>query len=112
MLNNTREAHVLDYLYNAWCIIWLVSIFLVLFPFMYVCIQFKSLNKYGTKLTNFWADAFFFVSFMWVKIEYQFKPQKKEKYVFVANHFSLLDAAVGMKVVRNYFSFMGKSSGL
>lgn len=72
--------------------------------------QFKSLNWLGTKLTNFWADGFFFMSGLWVQTEYRFKPKKDEKYIFVANHFSFLDIAVGMKVVRNYFSYMGKAS--
>ncbi len=45
-----------------------------------------------------------------VKIEYKFKPDKQKAYVFVANHFSYLDVAIGMKVVRNHFSYMGKRS--
>lgn len=105
-----RKANVLDYLYNAWCVFWLVVIFLALFPFIFICIQVKSLNRLGTKLTNFWADIFFFISGLWVKTEYRFRPDKKGHYIFVANHFSYLDVAVGMKVVRNYFSYMGKSS--
>jgi len=105
-----RKANVLDYLYNAWCVFWLVVIFLALFPFIFICIQVKSLNRLGTKLTNFWADIFFFISGLWVKTEYRFHPDKKGHYIFVANHFSYLDVAVGMKVVRNYFSYMGKSS--
>lgn len=105
-----RKPNIFDYIYNLWCVIWLVGIFLVLFPFMYICIQIKSLNWLGTKLTNLWADLFFFISGLWVKTEHRFKPRKDEQYIFVANHFSLLDVAIGMKVVRNYFSYMGKAS--
>lgn len=101
---------MINFLYNIWCVFWLVGIYLVLFPFIFVCIQIESLNKYGTKLTNLWADLFFFVSGLWVKTEYRFKPVSTQNYVFVANHFSYLDIAVGMKVVRNYFSYMGKAS--
>jgi 1-acyl-sn-glycerol-3-phosphate acyltransferase len=70
----------------------------------------KPWNKYGNKLCNLWADLFFPIAFMPVSIDYQFKPDSQKSYVFVANHFSYLDVAVGMKVVRNYFSYMGKSS--
>ncbi len=97
-------------LYNIWCVFWLVVVYLILFPFILICIQVKRWNRYATKLTNIWADIFFFISGLWVKIEHRFTPDKKESYVFVANHFSFLDIAVGMKVVRNYFSYMGKSS--
>ncbi len=105
-----KKVNLFNYLYNAWCVLWLVMIFLALFPFIFVCIQVKRWNRLGTKLTNFWADIFFFVSGLWVKTEYRFRPDKKKRYIFVANHFSYLDVAVGMKVVRNYFSYMGKSS--
>lgn len=105
-----RNPNLLDYIYNLWCVIWLVGIFLMLFPFMYVCIRIKRLNWLGTKLTNFWADGFFFISGLWVKVEYRFRPRKDEQYIFVANHFSFLDIAVGMKIIRNYFSYMGKAS--
>lgn len=101
---------VFTYLFNFWSIAWLIIIFLVLFPFIFACIKINSLNRYGTKLTNFWADVFFFLSGMTVQIEHRFKPDANKNYVFVANHFSYLDVAVGMKVVRNYFSYMGKSS--
>jgi len=100
----------LSLVFNIWCIFWFIGIFLILFPFIYFCIQIQSLKKYGTKITNFWADLFFIITFMPVKIEYKFKPDNKKAYVFVANHFSYIDVAIGMKVVRNYFSYMGKSS--
>lgn len=105
-----KKASILDYLYNAWCLIWFTGILLLLFPFMFLCIQIKPLNRYGTKLTNLWADGFFLFSGLWIKTEYRFKPDKNGQYIFVANHFSMLDVAVGMKLVRNYFSYMGKSS--
>ena len=105
-----RKADFLDYLYNAWCVFWLVCIFLVLFPFIWICIQVKPWNRLGTKLTNVWADVFFFISGLRVRTEHRFQPDRKQCYIFVANHFSYLDVAVGMKVVRNYFSYMGKSS--
>jgi 1-acyl-sn-glycerol-3-phosphate acyltransferase len=101
---------VLSKIYNIWCIFWLVAIFLVLFPFMLFCIKIKPLNRYGTKLTNLWADLFFPIAGMPVQIEHRFTPDKSKAYVFVANHFSYLDVAIGMRVVRNYFSYMGKSS--
>jgi 1-acyl-sn-glycerol-3-phosphate acyltransferase len=105
-----KPVSVFTFLFNFWCILWLIIVYLSLFPFILVCIKIKKLNRYGTKLTNFWADVFFVVVGMPVQIEHRFKPDIQKNYVFVANHFSYLDVAVGMKVVRNYFSYMGKSS--
>lgn len=101
---------VLNYLFNAWAIFWLLAIYLILHPFIWICTRKKSWNRYGTKLTNLWADLFFPIAGIPVSIEHRFNPDPEKKYIFVANHFSYLDVAVGMKVVRNYFSYMGKSS--
>jgi len=105
-----KHIGICAYFFNFWCILWLIVIYLGLFPFIFACIRIKSLNRYGTKLTNIWADIFFVIVGMPVQIEHKFKPDCSKNYVFVANHFSYLDVAVGMKVVRNYFSYMGKSS--
>lgn len=101
---------ILYFVHNVWSICWFVCIYLVLFPFIFLCIVIKPLNRYGTKLTNLWADLFFLVSFMPVHIERKSVLDKNASYMFVANHFSYIDVAVGMKVVRNYFSYMGKAS--
>jgi 1-acyl-sn-glycerol-3-phosphate acyltransferase len=100
----------LQALHTGWSIFWLIAIFLCLFPFIFLCINVKGLNRYGTRLCNLWADLFFPIAFMPVSIKRETVLDAKASYVFVANHFSYIDVAVGMKVVRNYFSYMGKSS--
>ncbi|MGR3811246.1 lysophospholipid acyltransferase family protein [Jiulongibacter sp. NS-SX5] len=45
-----------------------------------------------------------------IKRIFKFRPDTKETYVFVANHFTYLDIAAGMNVLDNYFAFIGKSS--
>jgi 1-acyl-sn-glycerol-3-phosphate acyltransferase len=100
----------LQAVHSVWSIFWLIVIFLCLFPFILLCILIKPLNRYGTWLCNIWADLFFPLAFMPVSIKRETVLDPKASYVFVANHFSYLDVAIGMKVVRNYFSYMGKSS--
>jgi 1-acyl-sn-glycerol-3-phosphate acyltransferase len=100
----------LQTIHTVWSIIWLIVIFLCLFPFIFLCIIIKPFNRYGTWLCNLWADLFFPISFMPVTIERETVLDPQASYIFVANHFSYLDVAIGMKVVRNYFSYMGKAS--
>jgi 1-acyl-sn-glycerol-3-phosphate acyltransferase len=100
----------LQTIHTVWSIFWLIVIFLCLFPFIFICIIIKPLNRYGTWLCNIWADLFFPIAFMPVTIERETVLNPKASYIFVANHFSYLDVAIGMKVVRNYFSYMGKAS--
>jgi 1-acyl-sn-glycerol-3-phosphate acyltransferase len=100
----------LQSIHSVWSIFWLIVIFLFLFPFIFLCIIIKPLNRYGTWLCNIWADLFFPIAFMPVSIDREAVLDPKASYIFVANHFSYLDVAIGMKVVRNYFSYMGKAS--
>jgi 1-acyl-sn-glycerol-3-phosphate acyltransferase len=83
-----KRIGVLTYLFNFWCIAWLVIIYLALFPFIFICIKVKKLNRFGTKLTNIWADIFFVIVGMPIQIEHRFEPDRNKNYVFVANHFS------------------------
>lgn len=97
-------------LYNAWCIFWFVGIFLLLYPFMWVCIQRKKWHPRGHRLFQLWADIYFPLIAKPIEIEFRYTPSKENVYVFVANHFSYLDIALGMGVIKNYFAFVGKSS--
>jgi len=57
----------------------------------------------------YWAKAFFFLIFIPVEIEYQFKPDKNGRYIFCSNHFSFVDIPV-MAFLPNAFKYIGKSS--
>lgn len=103
-----RKAFI--YLYNAWCLFWFVAWFLVLFPFTYICLQRKQWHKYAHQLNYFWSRLLFPMIFMPIDIEFEAKPDPKQTYVFVANHFSYLDIPMATRVISNYFAFVGKSS--
>ncbi len=98
------------YVYNLWCVFWLITVFLALFPFIWIFIQRKEWHTLAHKLVHLWSVIFFFIVGKSVRLESRFTPSKDKAYVFVANHFSYLDVAVGMNVVKNYFAYMGKSS--
>jgi 1-acyl-sn-glycerol-3-phosphate acyltransferase len=96
--------------YNIWCVFWLLLIFLILFPFIWICIQRPAWHPAGHKLVRLWSVIYFFITAKNVRVDQRFTPSNSTAYVFVANHFSYLDVAVGMNVVKNHFSYMGKSS--
>lgn len=97
-------------LYNGWCLLWFVGIYLVLFPFIFICIQRKSWHRFGHRLTQWWSYSFFFIIGKRVDIERHYNIDPQQTYVFVANHFSYMDIAVGMGIFDNHFAFVGKSS--
>jgi 1-acyl-sn-glycerol-3-phosphate acyltransferase len=95
-------------LYTIWCIFWLALIFLVLFPFVYVCLQREQWKSYAHWLNRLWGKLFFPLAGIKIEVEYQFRPDTNQAYVFCANHFSYIDIAVMGVIVENYFAFVGK----
>ncbi|HVZ96470.1 MAG TPA: lysophospholipid acyltransferase family protein [Chitinophagaceae bacterium] len=52
------------------------------------------------RLCRFWADAFFFLTFITSKTIYEEKPAGNNPYVFISNHISYLDVPMMMKAIR------------
>ncbi|SOE21526.1 1-acyl-sn-glycerol-3-phosphate acyltransferase [Spirosomataceae bacterium TFI 002] len=77
---------------------------------MYLFLISSKTHRFSHALFQLWAKVFFFISGLWIKKEYRYKPEPKKTYVFVANHFSYLDIAVGMGIIDHNFAFVGKSS--
>lgn len=107
-MNVLKKA--LLYIYNAWCLFWFIGILLILFPFIYISIQRKQWHPVGHKLTQLWAKALFFIIGKPLRVIRDFNPEPNGTYVYVANHFSYLDVAVGVALFKNDFSYVGKSS--
>lgn len=55
-----------------------------------------------------WADAWFFLIFIFHKNIYIEEPKKDQSYIFVANHISWLDAALIPKIFRHSIRPLGK----
>ncbi|MBD2700002.1 1-acyl-sn-glycerol-3-phosphate acyltransferase [Spirosoma sp. BT702] len=96
-------------LYTIWCAIWFVGLYLILFPFQFVCLQRDSWKPIAHKINYIWGKLFFFGVGIPVQVDHRFRPDPKTVYVFCANHFSYLDIAALGVIVKNYYAFVGKS---
>ncbi|WP_128548208.1 lysophospholipid acyltransferase family protein [Larkinella soli] len=96
-------------IYTIWCGFWFLALFLVLFPFMFLFLQRPEWKPYAHKMNFIWGKLFFWVIGMPIRIDYRFRPDPNQVYVFCANHFSYLDIAVMGVIIRNYYAFIGKS---
>ncbi|MBO9640028.1 MAG: 1-acyl-sn-glycerol-3-phosphate acyltransferase [Siphonobacter aquaeclarae] len=97
-------------LYSVWAAFWFLFIFLLIFPFQYLFLQKESWKPLAHRCNRIWAQLFFPLIGMPVFVRFEGeKPDEHRAYVFVSNHFSYLDIAVYMLIVKNYFAFMGKS---
>ena len=96
-------------LYTIWCAVYLVAIYLVLFPIQWVFLQREAWKPLAHKVNAVWGKLFFGGIGIPVRVEYRFQPDPKQAYVFCANHFSYVDIAVMGVIIRNYYAFVGKS---
>lgn len=87
-----------------------ILVFTLEFPFFMILLFKKKWKKLSYRLNNTWAYFFFTFSFIPYAIEYRFKPDKKQQYIFCANHFSILDIPTMGLVIHQPFAFVGKSS--
>jgi 1-acyl-sn-glycerol-3-phosphate acyltransferase len=97
-------------LYSVWTGFWFIGWFLVLFPFMLIFLQHKDTKRFAHRLVRIWSHLFFAFGFLRFEVVSEQKIDPKQVYVFCANHFSYLDIPAFVKILPNYFSFVGKSS--
>jgi 1-acyl-sn-glycerol-3-phosphate acyltransferase len=95
-------------LYTFWCVVLVVTLFLLLFPFTYIFLQKESWKPYAHRINRLWGKLFFPLVGIRFSIDYRFQPDPRGTYVFCANHFSYLDIAVMGVILNNYYAFIGK----
>lgn len=103
-------SSVLKGLYTFWAGLVFVVIFLLLYPLIFICLQRRSWKRVAHRLVGLWGQLFFLFAGIRVKVTHHFKPDPKQIYVFCANHFSYVDIAVVVVIIRHYFSFVGKNA--
>ncbi len=96
-------------LYSIYAALIFALSFLLVFPFVLICIWTPGWSKYGRKINRFWAKGYFICIFLPVKIQKTDKLEKNKPYIFLANHFSYLDIAM-MGFIPGDVLFVGKAS--
>ena len=96
-------------LYSIYAALIFALSFLLVFPFVLICIWTPGWSKYGRKINRFWAKGYFICIFLPVKIQKTDKLEKNKPYICLANHFSYLDIAM-MGFIPGDVLFVGKAS--
>ena len=97
-------------LYTFWAGLVFVSVFLLLYPVIFVFLQRRSWKRVAHRLVGLWGQLFFLFAGIRIKVTHHFKPDPKQNYVFCANHFSYVDIAVVVVIIRHYFAFVRKNA--
>lgn len=94
-------------LYTIWCCFVVMSLFLLLYPSIFICLQKESWKVFAHKLNFIWCSLFCILAGIKVEINREFTPNPKEVYVFCGSHFSPIDNFTIYLLVKNFFSVLG-----
>ena len=103
----------LSYLLSSIWRLWLLLIFILVFIlFMPALFFFTALVKNEiivAKLCRYWSKLTLYLSFIFPKIEWEEKLNKKEQYIFCPNHVSTLDIPFILAVLPVPLQYIGKA---
>lgn len=97
-------------IFATYAIIVFISIFLLLCPFFYIFIWFKSSENIVHWIYRIWGYSVMFFCLLRYKINKNNKVLANKKYIYCANHTSYLDIPTMYCAVYTNLSFIGKSS--
>ncbi len=101
---------ILKKIYAVWGVVSFLGVYVALFPIFFIFLQKKEWHKFTHRLHQIWAGSFFGFTLMPVKIEWKFKPDPNQNYIFCSNHTSYFDIpAIGLALPK-FYVFVGKSS--
>ena len=96
-------------IYRIWFYLMVMLPILIFFPFLLVTtFSEKTYPQFFWLARNFWATPVLFFMGCWPKINYEQKLVKSKSYMLVANHTSMLDIMLMLRVSKNPFVFVGK----
>ncbi len=97
----------MKYLYFAWIAVGFTFIFLLLYPFFLLLMLRKTWYKYYLPVSRVWAWMWYVWCVLPVRTHWEFKPQKKQSYLFCPNHFSFFDIPLLTLTIPKFFAFVG-----
>lgn len=96
--------------FKIWVWTCFVVFFLMVFPFFVLFTQRESWKPAGHFMNKLWAHAVFGFCFLPCDIVFKFKPNRKQNYIYCANHTSFLDIPSLCYALPGYFLFIGKAA--
>ena len=98
------------WLYCCYAYLVFVILMLLVVPFVIIGSFFGKIKggNFIYKVCTFWGDAWFFLIGIHHRNIYETPHDKKQQYIFVANHISYLDAPVLVKTLRQRVRALGK----
>jgi len=102
-------GYLLSLLWRLWFLIVFVIVFICFIPLLFFFTAIYKNNRIVCHLTRYWSKLTLWLSFIFPKIEWEEKLNKKETYIFCPNHISTLDIPFLLAALPTPLQFMGKA---
>lgn len=101
---------ILQVIYCIYALLCFVALMLVLFPFVLVASFFGRIRGGNAiyRMCMLWGDCWFLLVGIFHRNIYETAPQKDDRFIYVANHISYLDAPIIVKTLRRPVRPLGK----
>ncbi|MEA5458962.1 lysophospholipid acyltransferase family protein [Arcicella sp. LKC2W] len=93
--------------YTVWSAFCVFTLFLLLFPLMFLFVQREEWRVYYLRVNTLWCKAFFYLVGIKNEADIRFKEDFKQPYIYCSNHFSTLDNFTFHLCVKNRLAIIG-----
>jgi 1-acyl-sn-glycerol-3-phosphate acyltransferase len=102
-------GYLLSSLWRLWFLLIFMLVFILFMPALFFFTAIVKNEIIVAKLTRYWSKLTIYLSFIFPKVEWEEKLDKKGQYIFCPNHVSTLDIPLILAVLPMPLQYMGKA---
>ena len=102
-------GYLLSSIWRLWFLLIFMLVFILFMPALFFFTAIVKNEIIVAKLTRYWSKLTIYLSFIFPKVEWEEKLDKKGQYIFCPNHVSTLDIPLILAVLPIPLQYMGKA---
>ncbi len=102
-------SYLLSSLWRLWFLLIFIFVFIILMPALFFFTALVKNEIIVARLCRYWSKLTLYLSFIFPKVEWEEKLNKKEQYIFCPNHVSTLDIPFILAVLPAPLQYIGKA---
>jgi 1-acyl-sn-glycerol-3-phosphate acyltransferase len=102
-------GYLLSSIWRLWFLLIFMLVFILFMPALFFFTAIVKNEIIVAKLTRYWSKLTIYLSFIFPKVEWEEKLDKKGQYIFCPNHVSTLDIPLILAVLPMPLQYMGKA---
>ena len=102
-------GYLLSSIWRLWFLLMFMLVFILFMPALFFFTAIVKNEIIVAKLTRYWSKLTIYLSFIFPKVEWEEKLDKKGQYIFCPNHVSTLDIPFILAVIPIPLQYIGKA---